>query len=379
MFAEPTTLPPRREADHQIPLLPGAQPVSVRPYRYSPTQKTEIENQVKQMLQNGIIRISSSPFASLVLLVKKKDGTWHFCVDYRHLNAITVKNKHPLPIVDKLLDELAGSVWFTKLGFRSGYRQICIATGDEPKTAFKTHNGLYEFLVMPFGLTNAPASFQSLMNTIFASLMRKCVLVFMDDILVYNRTLEQHVQHLTQVFQIIRDHKFLIKKSKCAFAQQKIEYLGHIISSQGVSTEPSKIVAVQQWPTPVSLKELRGFLGLTGYYRKFIKNYGMISKPLTLLLKKGTPFVWTPNTDQAFQLLKQALIQAPVLALPDFNKQFVLETDASDAGFGAVLMQEGHPIAYLSKPLSGPNQGLSTYEKECMAILWAVDKWRCYL
>jgi len=155
--------------------------------------------------------------------------------------------------------------------------------------------------------------------------------------------------------------------------------LGHIISSQGVSTEPSKIVAVQQWPTPVSLKELRGFLGLTGYYRKFIKNYGMISKPLTLLLKKGTPFVWTPNTEQAFQLLKQALIQAPVLALPDFNKQFVLETDASDAGFGAVLMQEGHPIAYLSKPLSGPNQGLSTYEKECMAILWAVDKWRCYL
>jgi len=155
--------------------------------------------------------------------------------------------------------------------------------------------------------------------------------------------------------------------------------LGHIISSQGVSTEPSKIVAVQQWPTPVSLKELRGFLGLTGYYRKFIKNYGMISKPLTLLLKKGTPFVWTPNTKQAFQLLKQALIQAPVLALPDFSKQFVLETDASDAGFGAVLMQEGHPIAYLSKPLSGPNQGLSTYEKECMAILWAVDKWRCYL
>jgi len=152
-------------------------------------------------------------------LVKKKDGTWHFCVDYRHLNAITVKNKHPLPIVDELLDELAGSVWFTKLDFRSGYRQICIATGDEPKTAFKTHNGLYEFLVMPFGLTNAPASFQSLMNTIFASLMRKCVLVFMDDILVYNRTLEQHVQHLTQVFQIIRDHKFLIKKSKCAFAQ----------------------------------------------------------------------------------------------------------------------------------------------------------------
>jgi len=379
LFAEPSSLPPRRDADHHIPLLPGAQPVSVRPYRYSPAQKTEIENQVKDMLHNGIIRVSTSPFASPVLLVKKKDGTWRFCVDYRHLNAITVKNKYPLPIVDELLDELAGSVWFTKLDFHSGYHQICIAKGDEHKTAFKTHNGLYEFLVMPFGLTNAPASFQSLMNTIFAPLRRHCVLVFMDDIPIYSKTLEQHVQHLTQVFPIIRENQFLIKRSKCAFAQQSIEYLGHVISSKGVSTEPSKIVAVQQWPTPTTLKELRGFLGLTRYYRKFIKHYGMLSKPLTLLLKKGTPFAWIPTTDQAFQMLKQALVQAPVLALPDFSKPFVLETDASIAGFGAVLMQEGHPIAYLSKLLSGRNQGLSTYEKECMAILLAVDKWRCYL
>ena len=192
------------------------------------------------MLQKGIIRVSSSPFASLVLLVKKKDGTWRFCVDYRHLNAITVKNKQPLPIVDELLDKLAGAVWFTKLDFRSGYHQICVALGDEHKTAFRTHHGLYEFLVMPFGLTNAPASFQSLMNTIFAPLMRQGVLMFIDDILVYSKTLDQHIQHLKQVFQIIRDNQFLIKKSKCAFAQQKIEYLGHVISSQGVSTEPSK-------------------------------------------------------------------------------------------------------------------------------------------
>jgi len=285
----------------------------------------------------------------------------------------------PLPIVDELLDELAGSMWFTKLDFRSGYHQICIAKGDEHKTAFKTHHGLYEFLVMPFGLTNAPASFQGLMNTIFAPLLRKCVLVFMDDILVCSQTLEQHIQHQTQIFQIIRTNQFLLKRSKCAFAQNNIEYLGHVISSKGVSTEPSKILAVQNWPTPTSTKDLRGFLGLTGYYREFIKHYGMISKPLTLLLKKGTPFIWTPTTAEAFHLLKQALVQAPVLALPDFTKPFVLETDASDLGFGAVLMQEGHPIAYLSKPVSGRNQGLSTYEKECMAILLAVDKWRCYL
>jgi len=219
LFAEPSSLPPRCEVDHQIPLLPGSQPVNVRPYRYSPAQKLEIEKQVNDMLQNGIIRVSSNPYASPVLFVKKKDGTWCFCVDYRHLNSITVKDKQHLPIVDELLDELAGAVWFTKLDFRSGYHQICVARGDEHKTAFKTHNGLYEFLVMPFRLTNAPASFQSLMNTIFAPLLRKCVLVFMDDILIYSKTLNQHMHHLDQVFQIIRANQFLIKKSKCAFAQ----------------------------------------------------------------------------------------------------------------------------------------------------------------
>ena len=281
--------------------------------------------------------------------------------------------------MDELLDELAGATWFTKLVFRSGYHQICVAQGDEYKTAFKTHHGLYEFLVMPFGLTNAPASFQGMMNTIFASLLRKCVLVFMDDILIYSNTLEDHVQHLSQVFQIIKQHHFLIKKSKCSFAQRDIEYLGHVISGKGVATEPSKIVVVQQWPTPSNIKQLRGFLGITGYYRKFIKNYSMLSRPLTLLLKKGTPFVWTSSTKTAFQMLKKALTEAPILALPNFGKSFVLGTDASDSGFGAVLMQDGHPVAYLSKTLSGKNQGLSTYENECMAILMEVDKWRCYL
>ena len=228
-------------------------------------------------------------------------------MDYRQLNTITVKDKHSLPIVDELLDELHGSKWLTKLDCRSGYHQIRITPGDEKKTAFKTHHGLYEFLVMPFGLTNAPASFQSLMNTIFADLLRKCVLVFMDDILIYSISLEAHVVHLRQVFQFLQQHQFLIKRSKCLFAQKQVEYLGHIISAAGVATKPSKVTAVQSWPTPQSLKDLRGFLGLTGYYRKFIRNYAMISKPLTMLLKKCVPFVWTPPVDKAFQLLKQAL------------------------------------------------------------------------
>jgi hypothetical protein len=263
LFSAPTQLPPQRAADHQIPLVPGAQPVKVRPYHYSPIQKTKIKNQVKQMLSNGVIRPSSSAFASPVLLVRKKDGTWRFCVDYRHLNAITVKHKHPMPVVDELLDELSGAQWFTKLDFSAGYHQIRMASGDEFKTAFRTHQGLYEFMVMPFGLTNAPATFQMLMNTLFAALLRRGVLVFMDDILVYSRTLEDHVKLLKEVFEILHQNNFLLKRSKCSFAQPSVEYLGHVVSAAGVSTEPSKISAVRNWPTPVSVKQLRGFLGLT--------------------------------------------------------------------------------------------------------------------
>jgi hypothetical protein len=295
------------------------------------------------------------------------------------LNAQTVKNKHPMPIVEELIDELAGAKWFSKLDFRAGYHQICIHPADTHKTAFKTHNGLFEFLVMPFGLTNAPATFQSIMNLVFAPLLRKGVLVFMDDILIYSRTLPEHLELLQKVFDILKANRFYIKLSKCSFAQSEVEYLGHNISGKGVSTEASKVAAVAKWPQPTNLKELRGFLGLTGYYRKFIRHYGLISRSLTDLLKKGTPFIWTSATEAAFQQLKTALIQAPVLGLPDFTKPFVVETDASDLGFGAVLMQEGHPIAYLSKPVCSKNQACSTYEKECMAIVMAVDKWRPYL
>jgi hypothetical protein len=334
---------------------------------------------VDEMLRTGIIQHSFSPFASPVLLVKKKDGTWRFCVDYRHLNAITVKNKHPMPIVDELLDELAGASYFSKLDCKSGYHQIRVREGDEMKTAFKTHSGLYEFKVMPFGLTNAPATFQAVMNTIFAPLLRKCVLVFMDDILVYSKSLQDHYGHLQQVFEILHTNQFLLKRSKCEFVQKSLEYLGHIVSQKGVSTEPSKIASVNNWPQPKSVKHLRGFLGLTGYYRRFIRNYGIISRPLTQLLKKGVPFVWTTQTQEAFTLLKQALSTAPVLSMPDFSKTFIIETDASDGGMGAVLMQEGHPISFLSKAFCPRNQALSTYETECLALIMAVDKWRSYL
>jgi hypothetical protein len=379
VFQELSEPPPARASDHRIPLIPSAQPVKCRPYRYTPDQKNKIERQVYEMLANGIIKHSTSPFASPVLLVRKKDGTWRFCVDYRQLNELTVKHKYPMPIVDELLDELSGAGWFTKLDLRSGYHQIRMVEEDQMKTAFQTHQGLYEFTVMPFGLTNAPATFQSLMNSIFSAQLRKFVLVFVDDILVYIPTLTDHISHLQTVRTILSQHKLVVKKSKCTFAQQELEYLGHIIGANGVSTNNSKIVAVQNWPVPTSLKTLRGFLGLTGYYRKFVKHYGILAQPLTHLLKKGVLFSWTSQHQHAFDLLKTAMISTPVLALPDFSKPFVLETDACNTGIVAILMQQHHPVAYMSKPLSSRNQTLSAYEKECLAILMAVDKWRPYL
>ena len=380
VFETPTTLPPRRLKDHTIPLIPGARPVSVRPYRIAPHLKDELEKQIKELLASGMIRHSNSEFSSPVLLVKKKEeGTWRMVIDYRHLNAITLKSKYPVPVIDELLDELAGACWFSKLDLKAGYYQIRLAPGEEYKTAFQTHNGHYEFNVMGMGLSGAPGTFQGTMNYDLSPVLRKCALVFFDDILVFSKTLREHWEHLDEVLSILHREQWKVKMSKCDFAQPKIAYLGHVISAEGVSTDPDKIVAVQQWPTPQNVKEVRGFLGLSGYYRKFIKHYGIIARPLTDLLKKNVPFVWTSITDEAFVTLKQALVSAPVLALPDFTKPFMIETDACEYGIGAVLMQQGHPLAFVSKTLGPKNRALSVYEKEYLAILLAVDKWRPYL
>lgn len=379
LFEPPSGLPPSRDCDHSIPLIPGAQPVFVRPYRYAPLLKTEIERQVTDMLQQGIIQKSSSAFASPVLLVKKKDNTWRFCVDYRHLNAITVKGKYPVPIIEELLDELEGADWFTSLDLQAGFHQIRMKSGEEFKTAFLTHFGQFEFRVMSFGLTGAPGTFQDAMNTTLHPYLRKFVIVFFDDILIYSATLSEHLEHLRLVFELLAKAHWKLKMTKCSFAQNKIAYLGHIISAEGVSTDPAKLEAISQWPSPVSVKDLRSFLGLAGYYRRFVRHFGILSKPLTNLLKKNSLFIWTVDHENAFQALKSALCQSPVLALPNFAKPFSIETDASDAGVGAVLMQDGHPLAFFSKALGPRSRGLSTYEKEFLAILLAVHNWRSYL
>ncbi|KAJ4807007.1 polyprotein [Rhynchospora pubera] len=378
VFQDPKSLPPPRSVDHQIPLTSDAQPISLRPYRYSHFQKLEIEKIIEELLKHQLIQPSSSPFASPILLVKKKDGTWRLCVDYRKLNACTIKDKYPIPIIEDLLDELNGAKFFSKIDLKSGYHQIRMKKEDICKTAFRTHEGHYEFTVMPFGLSNAPSTFQKLMNQIFKSYLRKFVLVFFDDILVYSPDEQSHKIHLAKTLELLQQHKLFAKRSKCEFGMLELEYLGHIISQKGIATDPVKIEAMLHWPRPKSVKELRGFLGLTGYYRRFIKDYGSLSKPLTDQLKKNS-FLWNANAEEAFCKLKQAMTSAPVLAMPDFNKPFVIETNASEKGIGAVLMQEKKPLAYISKSLGIKNQGLSTYEKEFLALLTAVHKWRHYL
>lgn len=226
---------------------------------------------------------------------------------------------------------------------------------------------------MPFGLTNAPSTFQALMNTVFKKFLRRFVLVFFDDILINSPSLEAHVKHLRSVLEVMQANTLYAKHSKCTFAMDKVEYLGHLISGEGVSTDPSKIQSMKDWPVPSNVKQLRGFLGLIGYYRRFIKNYAVINHPLTQLLKKNA-FQWTEAAQLAFEVLKEAMMTTSVLALPDFNKEFVVETDACDVGIGAVLTQDGHPIAYMSKALSPKHQVLSTYEKEFLAVLLALEK-----
>jgi hypothetical protein len=313
-------MPPDRDIEFAIELQPGTTPISKRPYRMPPAELAELKKQLQELLDKGFIRPSTSPWGCPTLFVKKKDESLRMCVDYRPLNAVTIKNKYPLPRINVLFDQLVGAKVFSKIDLRLGYHQIKIQTSDIPKTAFSTRYGLYEFLVMSFGLTNAPAYFMYLMNSVFMLELYKFVVVFIDDILVYSKNEDEHTEHLDIVLQRLRDHRLYAKLSKCEFWLKEIKFLGHTISQDGISVEPEKVQEVMDWKPPTTVRQIRSFLGLAGYYRRFIPDFSRIAKPMTKLLKKRVKYDWSQKCEDAFHTLRQHLTTAAVLAQPDNTK-----------------------------------------------------------
>ncbi|GJU09892.1 putative reverse transcriptase domain-containing protein [Tanacetum coccineum] len=311
--------------------------------------------------------------------VKKKNGSLRMCIDYRELNKLTIKNRYPLPRIDDLFDQLQGSRYFSKIYLRSGYHQLCVHEDDIPKTAFRTRYGHFEFTVMPFGLTNAPAVFMDLMNRVCKPYLDKFVIVFIDDILIYSKTKEDHEVHLGLVLELLRKEKLYAKFSKCEFWLQEVHFLGHVVNQNGIHVDPSKIEAVKNWKTPTTPSEIRSFLGLAGYYRRFIANFSKIAKPLTSLTQKNQKYVWGVEQEEAFQTLKNNLCDAPILTLPDGVEDFVVYCDASNQGLGCVLMQRGKVIAYASRQLKTHEKNYTTHDLELGAVVFALKTWRHYL
>ncbi|VVA36048.1 PREDICTED: reverse mRNAase, partial [Prunus dulcis] len=345
-------LPPEREIEFTIELLPGTNPIYQTPYRMAPAELRELKIQLQELVDLGFIRPSVSPWGAPVLFVRKKDGTMRLCIDYRQLNKVTIRNRYPLPRIDDLFDQLKGAKYFSKIDLRSGYHQLRIREEDIPKTAFRTRYGHYEFLVMPFGLTNAPAAFMDLMNRVFRPYLDHFVIVFIDDILVYSQTLEGHKKHLRLVLRTLRRKQLYAKFSKCQFWLDRVIFLGHVISAEGIYVDPQKVEAIVNWVQPTSVTEIRSFLGLAGYYRRFV---------------------------EGFQELKKRLTTAPVLALPDNAGNFVIYSDASLQGLGCVLMQHDRVIAYASRQLKKHEQNYPVHDLELAAVVFALKIWRHYL
>ena len=371
------------KVQHQI-VTGDSAPIRQQVRRVPPAKREEMRSLLKDMLAQDVIKPTNSPWASPVVLVKKKDGSTRFCVDYRKVNAVTRKDAYPLPRIDDTLDTLSGSKLFSTLDLLSGYWQVEIDHNDREKTAFCTPDGLFEFKVMPFGLCNAPATFQRLMDTILAGIQWSHCLVYLDDIIVLGRTFKEHLRSLRAVFDQIRSANLKLKPRKCILCRQSVDFLGHIVSKEGIATDPAKTEKVMNWPVPVSKRDVQQFLGLTSYYRRFVQGYATIAKPLHQLTEKNTPFRWTAAAQDAFESLRQKLATAPILAFPDCSKPFTLDTDASDFGMGAVLSQiqeDGteRVVAYASKTLSKPERRYCVTRRELLAVVTFIEHFRPYL
>ncbi|GJY16727.1 putative reverse transcriptase domain-containing protein [Tanacetum coccineum] len=342
--------PPQQQVEFRIDLVLGATPVA-----------------------------NHSPWGAPVLFVKKKDGALHICIDYMELNKLNIKNRYPLPRIDDLFDQLQGARYFLKIDLRSGYHQLRVHEDDIPKTAFRTRYEHFEFTVMPFGLTNAPTVFMDLMNRVCKPYLVKFVIVFIDDILVYSKSKDEHEVHLRLVLELLKKEELYAKFSKCEFWLQEVQFLGHVFNQNGIHVDPSKIEAVKNWKAPMTPSEIRSFLGLTGYYRRFIANFSKIAKPLTSLTQKNKKYEWGIEQEEAFQTLKDNLCNAPILSLPDGVENFIVYCDASNQGLGCVLMQRGKVIAYASRQLKIHENNYMTHDLELGAVVFAFKTWRHYL
>ena len=372
-------MPPDRDIEFVIELVPGTGPIAQKPYRMNPAELDELKKQLDDMLRKGLIRPSASPWGSPVIFVDKRDGTTRLCVDYRKLNDVTIKNKYPLPKIEDLFDQLNGARVFSKIDLRTGYHQLRVRDTDIPKTAFTTRYGLYEYTVMSFGLTNAPAYFMNLMNKVFMEYLDKFVVVFIDDILIYSRSEEEHEEHLRIVLGTLREHQLYAKFSKCQFWLPEVGFLGHVVKSGGIAVDPALVKSVAERAAPTNQTEVRSFLGLAGYYRKFVQGFSSIARPLTQLLKKDSKFVWTDKCEDSFNELKKRLVSAPILIMPDISKNFDVYCDASKLGLGGVLMQEGKVISYISRQLRTHEVNYPTHDLELAAVVHALKSWRHFL
>ena len=360
-----------------------ATPVRSQPYRLGPERKRALEEELDNLLKTGKIEPSTSPWASPVVMVPKKGNKYRMCIDYRKVNAVTKLDAFPMPTVDAILGSLHGAEVFSSLDLRSGYWQMGIAPDDVEKTAFVCEQGLFEFKVLPFGLVNGPASFQRLMSKVLGDLIGQCCYVYLDDIVCFSSSVSQHLADLRSVFRRLETAGLTVNVEKCQLMREEMKYLGHIVSSGGLKPDPEKIAAIQLYPVPTCLKELERFLGMMGWYQKFIPQFTEKAAPLFELKRKGAKWAWNDQRTVAFQTLKEALVTEPILGYPDESSMFTVHTDASDTGLGAVLTQQqpsgNRTIAFASRTLSKAERNYSTTEKECLAVVWALEKWRVYL
>jgi len=372
-----------RRVEHHITLEENARPVFCRPFRTPVHLQEIVKEQLLDMIKSGVVVPSQSSWSAPVVLVKKKNGKYRFCVDFRRLNALTKVDKYPIPLVDDLLDALSGQTVFSTLDLKNGFWQVPMAAEDREKTAFSVQGmGHFQFVVMPFGLCNAPSTFQRLMHTVLSD-VPGC-LVYQDDIIVSGATKDEHDLRLKAVLAKLKEANLILNLEKCVFRKESVEFLGHVVGAAGVAPNGEKVKAILEIATPTSVAQVRTFLGMAGYYRRFIPNFSQMAEPLLCLTKKEATFTWTRLQEEAFTSIKSAIASGNVLQFPHPNWRFVVATDASNVGIGATLCQEDekgdyHTIAFASRTLNGAERNLATIEKECLAIIWVVSKWRHYL